>query len=103
MTDREGHCQLENIVSNMGISHAFPIITPPHSVLGSRPREVTSELQHQGRAQTGSLIPRRSIHIRTTHCPRLAHKASVSKKGWVCGTRCTWGRREGSLSLFLLG
>lgn len=101
--DREGHCQLENIVSNMGISHTFPIITPPHSVLGSRPREVTSELQHQGRAQTGSLIPRRSIHIRTTHCPRLAHKASVSKKGWVCGTRGTWGRREGSLSLFLLG
>lgn len=48
---REGHCQLENIVSNLGVSHAFPPATPPQSVLGTRPREATSGLRHQGRLQ----------------------------------------------------
>lgn len=97
---RKGHCQLENRESNLGVSHVFLSTTPPHGILAKQAQGgpgASPELQRQGRALSalGGLSTPRPLTAQA-----LPLKARLSKRTWVCGTRCPGGNSERSGSLF---
>ena len=69
---RKGHCQLENVESNLGVSHVFLSITPPHGILAKQAQGgpgASPEPQRQGRALSALGVSPHQDHSLPKPCP----------------------------------
>lgn len=98
---REGHGQLENIVSSLGVSHAFPMVTLLIASLGAGPGRPRQNCSIRGDSNRLSAL---GLHPHTTHpLPRFAPQGLSLQDSLGPRLQVPWAWQGGNWEPLLFG